>query len=203
MRSASAAGRSDGDVGGLGQRGAAEHHDDRSGPVTADLLDLLELRRTDARAGREPADCRGEPRQCVIERCEIDKRNAELLGHALDAQEQDRELFLQVGAEQHDRGRGVDVGDLGTRQPEDHLGRQAVAELRVDVVGADDALREPRPHVRVLVRATRPAEHGDGTGPVQVAHTLDLGGRGVERFRPGHLDELARLASHRVEDARV
>ena len=110
----------------------------------------------------------------MLERCEVDERDTELLGRALDAQEQDRELLLQVGTEQHDRGRGVDVGDLGTREPEHDLGGQAVAELRVDVVGADDALREPRPRVRVFVRAARAAEHGDRIRAVQIAHPLDL-----------------------------
>jgi hypothetical protein len=63
----------------------------------------------------------------VIKRCEVDERDTELLGRALDAQEQDRELLLQVRTEQHDRGRGIDVGDLRTREPEDHLGGQADA----------------------------------------------------------------------------
>ena len=45
--------------------------------------------------------------------------------------------------------------------PSDELGGQAVAELRVDVVGADHALGEHRPDVRVLVRAARAAEHRD------------------------------------------
>ena len=53
-------------------------------------------------------------------------------------------------------------------KPEHDLGRQAVAELRVDVVGAEHALGEARPHVRVLVRAARAAEHRDRRGAVRV-----------------------------------
>ena len=57
---------------------------------------------------------------------------------------------------------------VGAREPEHDFGRQPVAELGVDVVGAEHALGEARPRVRVLVGAACAAEQRDRLGTVQV-----------------------------------
>ena len=97
---------------------------------------------------------------------EVDERHAELHRGAAHAQVEHRELLLEVGPEQHDRGGAVAVGDLGARQAEHELGREAVAELRVDVVGADHALHQAGERVRVFVGAARAAEQRDRLGTV-------------------------------------
>ena len=56
-------------------------------------------------------------------------------------QEEDRQLLLEVGAEQQDGAAGrAGLVDGGPGQAEHDLGRQAVAELGVDVVGAETPL---------------------------------------------------------------
>ena len=113
------------------------------------------------------------------------------------AEVQHRELLPQVGCDQHDRAGAVEVGDGGAGEAEHDLGGQAVAELRVDVVGAEHALGEAGPHVGVLVGAARAAEHRDRRRAARVERGLQPGRRRVERFGPRHLDQLAVLAHHR------
>ena len=80
-------------------------------------------------------------------------------------EEQDRQLLLEVGR-QHEDGAALGEGlvDGGPRQAEHGLGGQAVAELGVDVVGADDALGQLGPGVGVLVGEPGAAEHGHPLG---------------------------------------
>ncbi len=82
-----------------------------------------------------------------------------------EPQVQHRQLLLRVGPEvEHGRAGSADLVDGGAGQAERDLGGESVAELRVDVVGADDPLGELRPGVLRLVGEPTPAEHGDGAG---------------------------------------
>ena len=134
---------------------------------------------------------------------EVDDRNVQLASRPPDAEVEHRQLFLEVGTEQDDRGGAVAVGDLGGGEAEHHLCGKAVAELRVDVVGADHALGEPAPHVRVLVGSARAAEHRDRARTVQVARSRDRGRGRLQRFRPRHFAQLTVDCDVRVEDARI
>ena len=126
------------------------------------MLDVA--RRTGLLPGEVPHGGRRVLRETVVDRAHVDDRDAEVDRRAPHPQVQDRQLLLEVRGEQHDRGRAVEVGDGRAGQPEHELRREAVAELGVDVVGADDALGEPRPRVGVLVGASRSADHGDARG---------------------------------------
>ena len=53
------------------------------------------------------------------------------------------------------------VSAIVARQARHELGRQSVAELSVEVVGADDALRKPHPGIGVLVREPAATDHAD------------------------------------------
>src|SRR4029079_10661799 len=68
-------------------------------------------------------------------RRDLDHGHAEVDGGAAYAQVEDWELVLEVGADEDDRTRPVEVGDGGAGQAEHDLGREAVGELGVDVVG--------------------------------------------------------------------
>ena len=93
---------------------------------------------------------------------QLDDGHTAVDGGAPQAQEEDRQLLAQVaGQHHHARGRARLV-DRGPGQAEHHLGRQAVAELGVDRVGADDPLGQLGPGVGVLVGQPGPADHADG-----------------------------------------
>ena len=81
--------------------------------------------------------------------------------------------------------------------PDDELRIEPVAELCVDVVGADDRLRELRPRVRVFVGEPRPADHCDRVGPTRDDRLADRSRRPVERGRPRRLDEGVAVAEQR------
>ena len=130
-------------------------------------------------------------------RGDLDDRYAELHRGASHPEVENRQLLPQVGRDEHDCASAVEVGDGGAGKAEHDLGGQAVAELRVDVVGADHALGEAGPHVGVLVGAARAAEHRDRRRTVRVERGPQAGRRRVERFGPRHLDQLAVLAHHR------
>ena len=99
-------------------------------------------------------------------------------------QEEDRELLLQVRCEQQHRAAGcAHLVDRGSREAEDDLGGETVTELRVDVVGAEDALGELGPRVGALVGEPSAAEHRDLVGRRGVE-----GGRSRrQRLAPWHL----------------
>ena len=84
-------------------------------------------------------------------------------------QVQDRQLLLQVGTEQEDRASGrAHLVDRRAREAQHGGRRQAVAELRVDVVGADDALGQLGPGVRRLVGEAGAADaRRRPTGPLR------------------------------------
>ena len=97
--------------------------------ASANAVDTAAVRRARFVAHRLP----GVLRQPGLDRGELDDLAALLLRRVAQAQEQDGQLLLQVGAEQDDR-RGVGrVVDRRPRQSE-HLGREPVAELGVAVL---------------------------------------------------------------------
>ena len=206
-------------VGPLGQRAATEHHDDRAlalaqhrgGPgdriVATGRIPAVHdaheaLGHHSGLAGRAPQRDRRRAHGRVGGR-EVDDRHTELHGGPAHAQVQHRQLFLEHGAEQHDRGGPVAVGDPRAGKTEHHLGRQPVAELGVDVIGAEHALGEPGPRVGVFVAAARATEHRDAARTVQRLRPLEDRGRGVERLGPRLLDERAAAAHQRIDDPRV
>ena len=146
------------------------------------------------RVAQHRGDVAGEPARA---RRDLDDRHAELDRGPPHAQVQHRELLAEIGRDQHDGAGAVDVGDGGAGESEHDLGGQAVAELRVDVVGAEHALGEAGPDVGVLVGAACAAEHRDRRRAARVERGLQPGGRGVERLGPRHLDQLTVLAHHR------
>ena len=105
---------------------------------------------------------RGQRREAGRVRRHLDDLDAVVDHRVAQAQEQDRQLLLEVGAEEQHRAAGrAHLVDRGAREAEHQLGRQAVAELGVDVVGADDALGQLGPGVGGLVGEPGAAEHGD------------------------------------------
>ena len=108
-------------------------------------------------------------------------------GKERDILAEDRNLITQIVIEYDDRARAIEIGDLGPVHTQHEVCRQAVAELRVDVVGTDHALGEHRPDVRVLVRSARAAEHRDRSRAVEFLGLFDRVGRAVECVRPRHL----------------
>ena len=94
---------------------------------------------------------------------------------------------------------GAGLVDRGARQAEHDLGGEAVGQLGVDVVGADDALGELGPGVGVLVGEVGPAEDGDAAR----LGGLDRGGRLGEGDAPGGGGERVALADERGTEAVV
>jgi hypothetical protein len=83
-----------------------------------------------------------------------------------DPQEQHRQLVLEVGAEhQHGAAGGAGLVDGGAGQAGHHRGREAVTQLGVDVVGADDTLGQLGPGVGGLVGEAGAADDGEPPGP--------------------------------------
>ena len=119
------------------------------------------------------------------------------------AEEQHRQLLAQVagqGDQHRGGGRGVDGGP---GQAEDQIRREAVAELGVDRVGADDALGQLGPGVRRLVGQPGAADHGDRAGPAGILRLREAGGRRGERLAPAGGDQLAVLADLGLDEPAV
>ena len=101
-------------------------------------------------------------------------------------QEEDRQLFLHVGAEdEHGAAGAAGVVDGGPGQAQHGLGRQAVAHLGVHVVGPDQALGQLDPGVLVLVGEPGAADDGEAVGPAAVEALAHRGGHrgGAPRSR--------------------
>ena len=84
---------------------------------------------------------------------------------------------------------------------EHNLRREPVAELRVDVVGADHAFGESGPGVRLLVRPVHAAEDRHRVRTASVDGLAEGSGGGVERLGPGGLDQLAGPPHERHPDS--
>ena len=184
--------RADDGIGRLGQVGSAQHDGDRSGGeqrggrrdgLGADAAHLLR-----GRAGQEGLHDLGGGARAVHEGGGGEVGEAAALGAELDdggavahhrvaqAEEEDRQLLLEVGGEEeHRAARRADVVDGRPRQAEDDLRRQPVAELGVDVVGADDALGQLGPRVGALVGEPAATDH---------RHPVGVGGARARRW-PG------------------
>ncbi len=105
--------------------------------------------------------------------------------------EQDGQLLLQIWAQQeHGAARRADLVDGGARQPEDDLGGQTVAELGVDVVGADDAFGELGPGVGGLVGEPGAAEDCYRLGAAAVERLADGASGPAEGVAPRGRGEL-------------
>ncbi len=208
---------------GLGHGLTADDHLHRGGRVAEHVVRSRERRRIDAAAVLAGGDAvEQRPRRLGDLAGTVEQRDGRQAGEAgglggqldhLDvvvgdgvaqAQEQDRQLFLDVRSGEDDRAaRGAHVVDRGLRQPDDELGRQAVGELGVDVVGADDALRQLRPRVRGLVGQARAAEHGDRSRPVAGQRVVDRRRGLAERVGPAHRLELAVALHERLPEATI
>ena len=90
---------------------------------------------------------------------------------------------------------------VARRKPRDEVRIEPVAELCVDVVGADHRLRELRPRVGVFVGEPRPADHCDRVGPARDDRLADRSRRPVERGWPRGLDEGVAVAEQRRREA--
>ncbi len=93
-------------------------------------------------------------------RCHLDDPYAVAHDRVAQSQEEDGKLLFEVGPEQQHGAAGrAHLVDGGPREPEHQLGGQAVAQLGVDVVGADDALDQLGPGVGGLVGEPGAADH--------------------------------------------
>ena len=92
---------------------------------------------------------------------------------------------LRSGPRRGRAARGAGLVDRGARQAEHDVGGEPVAELGVDVVGAEHALGQLGPGVRRLVGEPGAAEDGEPVGTRSVETVLDqLRGRRHERVGP-------------------
>ena len=93
--------------------------------------------------------------------------------------------------------------DGGPGQAEDEVGREAVAELRVDRVGADDALGQLGPGVGRLVGEAGAADDGHRPAAARLGGGADAGGGRGEGLAPADRHQLALLAQPRLDEAPV
>ena len=77
------------------------------------------------------------------------------------AEVQDGEFLFEVRGQGHDEGGGAGLVDCGPRQGGHHLSREPVAQLGVDVVGAQHCPGELGPGVGVLVGQAGAPDHPD------------------------------------------
>ena len=96
----------------------------------------------------------------VAARGQLDDLGAVLAHGVAQPQVEDRELVLDVRGQGDDQRRGRRLVDGGPGQAEDGGGGQAVAQLGVDVVGAERQPGHLGPGVGVLVGEPGAADHG-------------------------------------------
>ena len=182
----------DGDRRGLGDRGPAEDHRDwtrdrssRSGDgVGRHTGSIAGVARygVDERSGQEVDLARlrlqrvgSDGAETGAGRGQLDQCGAVVDDGVTQAKEQRPEVFLGVGTDEDDgAARGAGLVDRGARQTQHRLGRKAVAELRIDMVGAEHALSELGPGVLRLVGETGATDHADAG---RVGITQGIGGR--------------------------
>ncbi len=129
-------------------------------------------------------------------RPDLDQGGLVVFGCVTQTQEECAVGFLRVSAEDHDGpARCAGLCDGCPRQSKDQAGVETVAQLRVDVVGTDDRLRELGPGVLGLVRHASATDDGDTIG---VGVLESLGGL-RERHRPGSGHQLIAIVSGRSE----
>ena len=118
-----------------------------------------------------------------------------------EPEEQHRELLAHV-PRQHDDGiRRHGLVDGGPGQADAHLGGQAVAQLGVDRVGAEDPLGQLGPGVGPLVGESGPADDADGLRSALGRSRLEAVGHRGQRLVPGHRHQVTSLADHGVGQA--
>ena len=139
--------------------------------------------------------------QRALLRCDLDQGGRTIDDRGTEPQEEHGHLLAEIAREHEDRVRGGHLVDGRPRQRGHHLGRQSVAELRVDRVGAQDPLCELRPGVGTLVGEARAAHHRDRARTGTVRHLSEAVGDRLERLVPRSGDELALLAHQRLDEA--
>ena len=97
------------------------------------------------------------------------------------AQEEDGQLLAQVAGQGQEHRGGAGLVDGGPGQAEHQVGGEAVAQLGVDRVGADDALGQLGPGVGGLVGQAGAADEGHRAGAAGVLG----GGQARPPPRPG------------------
>ena len=171
----------DDSVGGFGHRRATENDlqrtvggrkqgTDRVDLVDGDAGDVAVCVRPGNKCPDEFADLTrsgldrglGQGRDSRRPRGDLDQGDPIVDRSVPETQEQNRKFFLDVGGEQQNgSARGADVVDRRCRKSEHNLGGKTVTELRIDVVGSEDALGEFRPGVVVLVGETCSTDDSD------------------------------------------
>ena len=128
-------------------------------------------------------------------RGEFDDGQVSIDGGRPQSEEEDRQLFADIAGQEDHRGGRRGLVDRGPGQTEHQLAREAVTDLGVDRVSAEDALGDPGPGVGALVGETGATDHADRVFAIgqrrAQARRHDL-----ERLVPGHGDERAVLADH-------
>ena len=172
----------------LGKVGPAGDDDDRAAAELVDDERVGERRRSCCRATGLDADrAPGQRGQPGRHRSQLDESRPLAHDAVAQAQVEDRQLLLEVGAEEDHRRCGGGAVDRRPRQVED-LGRQPVAELGVTVLDAD-GVGEPGPGEGVLVGAPGAAEQGDALRPAGVDRGAQRLGDGGEGDGPRRLGE--------------
>ena len=138
------------------------------------------------RVGRQPRRSRRE----------LDERDAVVDDGVAQPQVERAQLFFGIRAQEDDHAAlRAGVVDRGPRQRKQQLGRQTVTELAIDVVGADQTLRELGPRVGRFVGEPRPAEHPEPLGP----GGADRFGGGAQCLAPRRSHELWAIGLHVAE----
>lgn len=140
----------------------------------------------------------GQRREASAEWRHLHERHVAGADRPPQAQEEAAELLAQVTCErQHGAARPAGVRDRGSRQGAHQLGGQAVAQLRVDVVGADEALGQLHPGVLILAAEPGAPQNGHRRWTVTAEGMLQSIARRAKRGRPRHLRQLGVLAQQR------
>ena len=72
-----------------------------------------------------------------------------------ESEEKNRKFFFDVGAKQQHRStRSANFVDCCSWKPKNSVRRQTIAELCIDVVGSENALKKFRPGVGVFIGQT-------------------------------------------------
>ena len=153
-------------------------------------------------AGADAQGRGGQSGQGSGRRCQFDQGRG--TDHRLAEAQEENGQFLPEVAGQGDEDRGLARGvDRGPGQAQDQFGREAIAQLGIDRVGAEDALGQLGPGVRRLIGEPCPTHHGDAAGPARVLCRLQPRGSGGEGLAPTDGDKLPVLADLGLDEATV
>ena len=167
-------------------------------------------RRVSARAitARRPGGVRSEAAASAVSAVgagrDLDQLRVAAHHGLAQAQEEDRQLLAQVAGQRHQHRRRARLVDGGPGQAEHQLGREAVAQLGVDRVGADRRPWPawPRRRRTSLVRRAPPMT-ATAPGAAGALGRGEPGRGGRQRLAPADRDQLALLADARLDEAAV